>query len=66
MTRENRIKGLVESATMAGRGCGKSTQWILECASDIEKLEKIEALINDPVNRARGSVSIQAIREVLR
>ena len=66
MTRENRIKELVASACMVSRGTGKSTTWILESAADLERLDRVEALLNDPVNRASGSVSIAKLREALK
>ena len=43
-----------------------SRQFASKKGKELERLNRVEALLNDPVNRARGSVSIQAIREVLR
>lgn len=65
MTRANRMKKLDELACLVEPLSTKGAQLILECESDLEKLEKIEKLINEPYNRLIGSVSIKAIREVL-
>ena len=65
MTRTNRMKMLDELAFTKALINANKAKWLLECESDLEKLERIETLVNDPVNRVRGSVSIKAIREVL-
>ena len=66
MTRENRNKELAEAACVTVRGTGKSTTWVLECVVDLRRLDRVEALLNDPVNRASGSVSIAKLREALK
>ena len=65
MTRANRIKELDHLAFAAALINANTAKWILECERDLEKLEKIEELINDPANRVEGAVSIKEIREVL-
>lgn len=41
-------------------------EWEEEEAEAIEKLSRIEQIINNPLNRAKGSVSISELREVLK
>lgn len=40
-------------------------EWEEEEAKAIEKLSRIEQIINKPLNRAKGSVSIRELREVI-
>ena len=65
VTRANRMKMLDELAFMETLINANKAKLLLECERDLEKLEKIEELINDPANRVEGAVSIKEIREVL-
>ena len=60
--RANIIKVLSEVASALSGG---DRVVLLETIKDLERMEKLEQIINDPVNRAVGSVSIKEIREVL-
>ena len=43
-----------------------SRQFASKKGKELERLKRVEALLNDPVNRAKGSVSIAQLREVLK
>ena len=67
MTRENRIKTARSFCEyMRQNGLHAENRLQEEDIEDLERLEKIEALLNDPVNRASGSVSIAKLREALK
>ena len=43
-----------------------SRQFASKKGKELERLKRVEDLLNDPVNRARGSVSIAKLREALK